>query len=93
MAIFVKDPEATIDYAIDWSAGYLGGRTITGSAWRVAPAGVGAVNVAASAISAGGTTATLAGGVPGCIYHIINMVTFSDSRTDERMLVLRVEDR
>jgi hypothetical protein len=93
VAIFVKDPEATVDYAIDWSAGYLGDRTITGSTWRVAPGGGDAVNVEASAISVGGTTATLSGGMPGCLYHVTNTVTFSDSRTDERMLVLRVEDR
>ncbi len=93
MAIFVKDPAATIDYAIDWSAGYLVGQTITTSVWHVAPDGAGAVSVEANSITAGGTVATLSGGLPGCLYHITNTVNFSDSRSDERMLVLRVEDR
>lgn len=93
MAIFVKDPAATIDYAIDWSAGYLVGQTITSSLWRVVPEGAGSVVVEADAIAAGGTVATLSGGQPGCLYHITNSVIFSDSRADERMLVLRVEDR
>ena len=90
MAIFLKDAGATIDYAVDWSAGYLAGQTITASAWAVAPPGV---VVAASVVDAGRTVATLSGGVPGLVYRITNRVTFSDGRTDERMLVLRVEDR
>ncbi len=90
MAIFLKDSAATIDYAVDWSAGYLAGQTITASAWAVTPAGV---VVEASVIEAGKTVATLSGGKPGLLYQIANRVTFSDGRTDERMLVLRVEDR
>lgn len=90
MAIFVKDPGATIDYAVDWSAGYLDGQTITGSEWQVAPAGV---SVLASAIDTGRTLATLSGGAAGTLYHVTNRVTFSDGRRDERLLALRVENR
>jgi len=93
MTIFVKDPGATIDYSVDWSAGYLGGQTITGSTWTVAPTGSGAISVGASAIAAGKTVATLSGGLPGLLYRITNRVIFSDGRSDERTLALRVEDR
>jgi hypothetical protein len=93
VAIFVKDPAALVDYAIDWAAGYLGEQTITGSVWRVAPQDAGGVVVASSLIAPGKTHASLAGGRIGHIYHVTNAVNFSDGRSDERTLVVRVEDR
>ena len=41
----------------------------------------------------GKTVATLTGGRIGRIYRITNRVRFSDSRSDERTLVVRVEER
>lgn len=93
MAIFVKDPAALVDYAIDWSAGYLVNQTITSSQWRVVPDDAGAIVVEAQSIEPGRTTATLSGGRAGGLYHVINTVGTSDGRTDERALVVRVEDR
>lgn len=91
MAIFLKDPGAMVDYAVEWSADYLAGATITASAWAVTPAG--GITVAASAIAPGRTTVTLAGGRVGTLYHITNRVDFSNGRRDARLLALRVEDR
>ena len=91
MAIFLKDPQAVIDYAVDWSAGYLAGQTIAASDWAIEPAGE--LAVAAPEIEPGRTLATFSGGVAGCVYRVTNRVTFSDARTDERTLVLRVENR
>ena len=93
MAIFVKDPAATIDYAIDWSAGYLNGQTITASVWRVEPAGSNALGVMGSSIGPEKTHVTLSGGMVGTVYRVSNAVVFSDSRSDERTLVVRVEER
>lgn len=93
MAIFVKDPAALVDYAIDWTAGYLGDQTITASVWRVNPAEGGGVMVDSSAILPGKTVATLFGGQVGRLYHVTNTVNFSDSRSDERTLMVRVEAR
>lgn len=93
MAIFIKDPAAAIDYAIDWAAGYLDGQTIDASAWSVLPADAGAVTVTATLTAATRTGATLAGGERGKLYRVVNRVTFSDGRSDERTLDLRVEDR
>ncbi|MBC7520238.1 MAG: hypothetical protein H7268_03980 [Sandarakinorhabdus sp.] len=93
MAIFVKDPAALVDYAVDWTAGYLVNQTITSSAWRVVPDGAGTIVVEAQSIEPGRTTATLSGGRNGCLYHVTNTVGTSDGRTDERTLVVRVEDR
>lgn len=93
MAIFVKDPGARIDYAVDWSAGYLATQEITGSVWSVAPDGSGGLVVDGATSAPGKTVATLSGGVAGCVYRITNRVQFSDGRNDERILVVRVEER
>jgi hypothetical protein len=93
VTIFVKDPGATIDYAVDWSAGYLAGQNVTESSWTVAPAEAGGVAVEASMVMPGKTVVTLAGGKAGHQYRITNRVRFSDSRSDERTLVVRVEER
>lgn len=93
MAIFVKDPGASIDYAVDWSAGYLAGQVITTSLWQVEPAESGGVVVAAGSAMPGKTQATIAGGVAGRVYRVTNRVIFSDGRNDERTLVVRVEER
>lgn len=93
MAIFVKDPTATVDYAVDWSAGYLSAQEITSSVWQVAPAEAGGLVVTAHTQTPGKTRASLAGGRLGQVYRITNKVVLSDGNSDERMLVVRVEER
>ena len=94
MSIFVKDPGASIDHAVDWDAGYLAGRTILSSEWSVVPAG-GALpmQLAGARIIAGRTAVTISGGRLGQVYRITNRVTLSDGGSDERTLVVRVEER
>jgi len=93
VSIFVKDPAASLDYAIDWAAGYLGAQTISESSWSVWPEGDGALVAGAHRIEGGRTIVALSGGLIGCVYRVTNAVTFSDGGHDERMLVVRVEDR
>ena len=90
MNIFLKDPGGVTEYAVDWDAGYLAGRTISQSVWQVAPAGL----VLAGGRLAGGRAAiTLSGGMAGSVYRVSNRVTLSDGSSDERTLVVRVEER
>lgn len=94
MSNYLKDPSATVDYSIDWGAGYLGEvRTVSVSHWAVEPIEAGGVAVIAEMNAPTRTAATLTGGVRGHVYRVANRVTMSDGRTDERMLVLRMEDR
>ncbi len=90
MGMFLKDPAARLDYAVDWSTNYLGSATIAGSDWDVEPPGA---TVATTVLSANRTGATIEGGVPGEIYRIVNRITLSDGRRDDRSLVIRVEAR
>ncbi len=93
VAIFLKDPAAAIDYAVDWQTAYLGGQTIVQSQWLVLPDEPGGIAVSAAAEAAGRSIATLIGGRRGHVYRLTNRVTFDDGRSDERSLDVRVEDR
>ena len=93
MGIFIKDPAAAIDYAIDWAAGYLGDQSIAASSWQVAPVEADGVAVTATGRSAVRTTATLGGGIAGHVYRVTNRIVLSDTRTDERSITVRVENR
>jgi len=93
MGIFLKDPSAALDYAVDWGAGYLDGQVITASDWSVEPDEAGGIAVSATIASTSRTGATFAGGLAGNVYRVANRVTLSDGRRDERSVVLRVEQR
>lgn len=93
MTLLLKDPDAVLDYAIDWGAEYLGGDLIADSIWSVAPDEPDGVSVAGSDFDATTSTVKAAGGLPGRIYKLINHVTLSSGRIDNRSIVLRVEQR
>ncbi len=93
MSLYLKDPQARIDYAIDWSAAYLDGQAIAASLWTISPDDPDAIGVLASTFDAQRTSATLSGGKSGCIYRITNRVTLTDGQIDERSISLRVEGR
>lgn len=90
MSIFVKDPGSVIEHAVDWDAGYLAGRSITQSTWTVLPAGL---TLSDPHTAEGRTVITLSGGSVGLVYRVSNRVTLSDGSSDERTLVVRVEER
>jgi hypothetical protein len=37
MSFLLKDPEAVLDYAVDWGAEYLSGDALQTSSWSVSP--------------------------------------------------------
>ena len=91
MTVLLKDPNASLDYSVDWSTYLEVGETLAGSAWQIDPAG----ELAYGAASFGATsaTATLSGGVVGHVYRVSNRVTTSLGRIDDRSFILRVEDQ
>lgn len=93
MAIFVKDPAAVVDYAVDWQSAYLAGQVISQSDWSVVPDEPGGIAISVAAMAEGRSIATLVGGRRGRVYRLTNRVAFSDGRSDERSLDVRVEDR
>lgn len=93
MSVFVKDPAARIDYAVDWLAAAGDGEAIADSLWSVSPDEPGGLTVADHAFDIVRTAVTLEGGIAGRVYRIANRVTMTGGGIDERSLVVRVEER
>lgn len=86
---FTKDPDATLDYGCDWSEWLDAGETITASSWAV-PLGLTLESADHTGTLA---VAWLSGGATGNVYRVTNRVTTSAGRTDERTLLIYVEER
>ncbi|MBV7255210.1 hypothetical protein KCG44_00275 [Pacificimonas sp. WHA3] len=93
MGFYLKSPASEIDYAVDWSAGYLDGETVTASAWRIEPEEPDGLVVGVTVTGPQRTAATLMGGCEGHVYRVANDVTLSDGRRDTRTLTIRIEER
>ena len=97
MTLYLKAPQARVDYRIDWGARHLGPWLITDSVWRVEPAPQNAaengLTVAAHAHDGRVTSVTVTGGEAGHIYDLINRITLSNGEIDERAVSFRVEAR
>jgi len=85
--IFIKDPEAVLDYEVDWST-WLGADTISTSTW-VVPAGL-----TEDSSSNTTTTATIvvSGGSVGS-YTATNRITTAAGLTDDRTITIQVRER
>lgn len=93
MSFLLKDPEAVLDYAVDWGADYLAGDALQTSSWSVSPAEDGGAEIAGSAFDLLVASVQVAGGAPGKIYRVTNHVTTASGREDSRSIMLRVEKR
>ena len=93
MTLLLKDPEAALDYAVDWGAEYLTDETLLQSSWEVIPQEAGGVSVVTSSFDQKIAAVTAAGGVAGHLYQLSNHVVLSSGLTDSRSIVLRVEAR
>ncbi|MCG2839763.1 hypothetical protein L6Q21_02050 [Sandaracinobacter sp. RS1-74] len=91
--MFLKDPQAVLEYRVDWAAALEGGAGIVESEWRVEPVEDGGVVVASALVDGAEAGVRLGGGVAGHLYAVRNHVRFSDGTRDERSLILRVEAR
>lgn len=85
---FTKDPDGVLDYQIDWSD-WLGTDTIVTSTWTV---GTGITKDSDTNTT---TTATiwLSGGTAGTMYTLVNRITTTDGRTDDRSIYVTVKEK
>ena len=87
-----KDPQADLDYGLDWSAWLASGETIATSTWSASPAGL-----TLHDDTDDGTTTTqwASSGAAGTDYTLTNRVVTSATppRTDERSILIRVKER
>jgi hypothetical protein len=88
----LKDPDEIIDWTHDWNDGWLSAsETISTSVWTITPSG----SLAQTSESETTNTATifLNSGNVGTLYRVTNRITTNQSRTAERTIVIRVEER
>lgn len=89
--VAIKDPDAQLDYTLDWSIWLPVGDTIAASQWVLPPD--------LSQVSSTNTTTTatvwLKGGVLGATYLIVNRVTTASTpaRIEDRTIQIRMQAR
>ena len=89
LAQFAKDPLAVLDYTVDWSLWLPTGDSI--STFTVtASAGI-TVNSSSNTNST--VTAWVQGGVAATPYTVTYLITTAQGRTDERTIILNVQNR
>ena len=85
----LKDPDAVLDYTVDWSD-WLGADTITGTpTWTV---GTG-LTKASQTNTTTTATAWLSGGTAGSDYTVACKIVTTGGRTDERSFTVQVRTR
>lgn len=90
MATFsiVKDPDATVDYQLDWET-WLAGDTIASST-ITAEAGL---TLESSENTTTTQTAWVSGGTAGQDYDVVFEITTTDGRIDQRTLTIFARNR
>ena len=86
-----KDPDAVLDYSVDWAA-WLGADTIATSTWIVTGPDADLV-VDSDSNSTTATTVWLSGGTVFRTYTVTNRITTAQARTDDRSVVISMVDR
>ena len=88
MTTFVKDPQAILDYSINWDDGYLeADENLVTSTWTIQPAGELATDSTSNTAKL--TTVFASGGVFGQIYSVVNRIVTDKGRTDDRSIWIR----
>ena len=90
LVTFLKDPDALLDYTIDWTT-WLDGDTIDTSNWTL-PSGITEDSSGMDGTSSKATV-WLSGGDAGTVYTVVNTIVTAAGRTDERSLDIKVAER
>jgi hypothetical protein len=85
----MKDPDAVLDYAFDWSSWLEGGEVISNHTITVDTG----ITKDSDSESSGVVTAWLSGGTHGSDYIVACKIITSLSRTDERSINIRCRER
>lgn len=88
-----KDPNAILQYGMDWKEWLVQGDVISTATWTVETTGTNAITVADSTILDNVALITIAGGEEGTIYTVANEITTQDGLIDVRRFRVKVEKR
>ena len=89
MSEYNKDPDAVLDYSVDWST-WLGSDTISSSTWPVVPSGI---TKDSDTNDTTGTTVWLSGGTAGQTYLLTNRIVTAGGRTDDRSITINITEK
>ncbi len=87
--LFLKDPQAKLDFGFNWSKWLATGETILNHAITVDEG----ITVDSSTEADGMVTVWLSGGTSGQFYRCACKITTNAGRTDERTMMIQVDDR
>jgi hypothetical protein len=87
--MFTKDPDATLDYTVDWQYWLQSGEKLIASNWDV-PSGITKEKDFFDDTSA---TIWLSGGTVGTTYSLTNQIETNHGRKDDRTIRIRVMER
>jgi hypothetical protein len=86
---FIKDPDAVLDYAMDWTDWLDDSETISSHTVTVDDG----LTKDSDSESSGIVTIWLSGGTANTTYNVVVHITTSDSRTDDRTFRVMVVNR
>lgn len=89
---FTHDPDATLDYTLDWSA-WLDGDTISASTWLAPTSPPNPPTASRPAFTTTTTTVWIAGGNNGQTYKFTNRITTSGGRIEDRSVIFEVKHK
>lgn len=89
---YVKDPQAVLDYGIDWSKWLVGGDTISSASWSVTGTDDDLV-VDDDYLDSSVAGVWLSAGSVGSRYQVTCHVVTAAGREDDRSLFVRCEQR
>lgn len=88
---FVKDPDAVLDYSLNWSEWVPAGDEIVNASATASPSGL---TVDSCDVDEGDiTTVWLSGGEAGTTYTVVVHVTTDAGREDDRSIQIVVKER
>lgn len=86
---FTKDPDAVLDYTIDWSAWLAAGDTITAVSASTNDA---SLVIDSSSFTTDETTVWLSAGIIGETYDVTVHVTTNGGREDDRTITINMKE-
>ena len=88
--VFIKDPDALLDYQIDWSS-WLGTDTISASTWEAFDTDI-TINEKVSSFEDTNTIVWVSDGEVGSRYTLTNHIETAAGRKNDRSIVIRIKE-
>ena len=88
---FIKDPDSTMDFSVDYSLWITSSDSLVNSTW-FSDSGI---SIVSSSVDAGThiTTVRLSGGTVNGLYEVTNRITTANGLTTDRTLFIRVLEK